>query len=276
MNCNEFTFGVEFETTMPIGSVICGGYHRGQQVPWLPEGWNAQHDGSIRARRGRMGVEFVSPVLKGAEGLKQVLDVIDMLVAHGATINQSCGFHIHVGSFGAQDQKTLEKVTTLVANFEKAIFASTGTKAREQGRWCGSIQQYGSTDSAIVRSSNVRYHVLNLTNIPRIGTVEFRAFGGTLNKVKVAGYIQLCLGLVERAVKASRKTNFTAKKPVETSPIARDGEGQTALVRLYYQLGWTKGRTNQVYGDIGCPMAPSIAKIKKEFSRLAKKYDAGR
>lgn len=273
MNANEFTFGVEFETTMPAGSVVVGGYHRGVQVPFLPTGWTAQHDGSIRATNGRMGVEFVSPILKGAEGLKQVLEVIDILNARGAKVNPSCGFHIHVGGFGA-DQKTIDKVTTLAANFEKAIFASTGTKNRERGMFCQSIQRYGNTTQAVSGSSRVRYHVLNLTNTQRIGTVEFRAFGGTLNKVKVTGYLRLCLGLVERAVKATRKTNFTAKTPVESSPIARSGEGQTALNRLFYQLGWTKGRSKVVFGNIDCENAPGIVDVKRELMRLAAKYDS--
>lgn len=273
MNVNDLTFGVEFETTMPVGSVICGGYHNGVQVEWLPVGWTAQRDGSIVCNPGRMAVEFVSPILQGADGLRQVLEVIDALNSRGAQVNASCGFHVHVGGFGASCPKTLKRVTTIVANFEKAIYASTGTKSREQGRWCGSIQRHGNADSAIQNAGSYRYHVLNMTNTRRIGTVEFRAFAGTLNKVKVTGYIRMCLGLVERAAVAKRVTNFVAPAVKSTSPIARSGEGQTALTRLFYQLGWTKGRTNETFGNLNCDFAPDFAKVKKELMRLARKYD---
>ena len=121
-----------------------------------------------------------------------------------------------------------------------------------------------------------RYHLLNLTNLHRSGkrTVEFRAFAGSLNEVKVVGYIRLCLGLVERALKAKRVTTWTAKEVKDTSPIHRSGEGQTALTRLFYQLGWTKGRTSHVYGDVTTEGAPTHVSIKRQLMKLAKKYDA--
>lgn len=270
---NDLTFGIEFETTMPVGTVVAGGYHRGLQVEWLPEGWNAQRDGSIQTISGRVGVEFVSPILKGADGLRQVLEVLTILNARGAKVNASTGLHIHVGGFDQACTKTVKKITSIVANFEKAIFASSGTKKREQGRWCGSVQRHGNVEQAVASSSAYRYHVLNLTNLNRIGTVEFRAFSGSLNATKVTGYIRICLGLVERALNANRITKFVAKPTSPTSPVARDGEGQTAMARLFYQLGWTRGRTNYVSGNVQTENAPTIKECKKEMMRLAKKYD---
>jgi hypothetical protein len=119
--------------------------------------------------------------------------------------------------------------------------------------------------------------VLNLSNLnrPNKRTVEFRAFAGSLSAMKVVGYIRLCLGLVERATEAKRKTDWAAKPVKETSPIHRNGEGQTALTRLFYQLGWTKGRTDRVYGMLDAPNAPTLKEIKREFIRLARKYDRG-
>ena len=66
---------------------------------------------------------------------------------------------------------------------------------------------------------------------------------------------------------------WVAKTPVETSPIHRSGEGQTALTRLFYGLGWTKGREDHTYGDIQPEELPSIEATKKELMRLARKYD---
>lgn len=269
MNASELTFGIEIETTMPANSTPVGGHGNGVQVPWLPAGWLADRDPSIRATRGRMAVEFVSPVLKGAEGLQQLIDVVQLIVRNGGKVNDSCGLHIHVG-FNRQDRVTLERLVTLVSNHEKAIYASTGTKSRETGRWCAGLRRFGRADVAVVGAVS-RYHVLNLTsNKP---TVEFRAFAATLNIVKIVGYVRLCLGLVERAHKAKRVTKWVAKTPVETSPIHRSGEGQTEVTRLFYTLGWTKGRTDYTYGDVSSAAAPSHAKVKKELMRLAKQYD---
>jgi ribosomal protein L21E len=73
---------------------------------------------------------------------------------------------------------------------------------------------------------------------------------------------------------AKRTTDWTAKSPVESSPIHKNGEGQTALNRLFYQLGWTKGRQPHTHGDLSGDGLPTIVRTKRELMRLAEKYDA--
>lgn len=274
MNANELTFGVEIETSIPANSnILVGGYYSAADLSaqGFPRGWKAKSDGSIRPARGHQGCEFVSPILAGADGIASVLATIKKLNEIGARVNASTGVHIHVGWNG--DAKALKRLTTLVANFEKAIYASTGTKSRETGSYCRRISNYGSADNPGLMGT--RYHVLNLTNLRPGGknTVEFRAFAGTLNATKIIGYIRMCLGLVERAHKAKRVTNWAAKPVKESSPIHRSGAGQTALTRLFYQLGWVKGRTKHVFGDVTAEGAPTPESIRKELMRLAKQYD---
>jgi hypothetical protein len=175
--------------------------------------------------------------------------------------------------FNKDDRVAVEKLITLVSNFEKAIFASTGTMNRERGRWCNSVQRYGDAINAIQGSQRSRYHVLNLATHGK-PTVEFRAFSATLNAIKLASYVRLCLALVERAITAKRTTNWTAKEVKDSSPIHRDGAGQTALTRLFYQLGWIKGRQPHTHGDLNAAGVPSLKQSKRELMRLARQYDA--
>lgn len=279
MNASEITFGVEIECTVVADrdrGIQVGGYHSGVSVPGLPEGWTAQYDSSIRASRGRKAVEIVSPIMKGADGLRQIQQVCKFLTErHGARVNASTGLHVHVG-FPNDDAEALKRLVTLTANFEKAIFASTGTKSRERGHFCGSVQRHGNVDVAADRAGNYRYHLLNLTNLRRgrFGAVEFRAFAGTLNPEKIIGYVRLCVGIVERAQKAKRATLWTAPAVKASSPIHRSGEGQTALTRLFYQLGWTKGRQKHTHGDVSGEGLPTIHRSKRVLMGLARKYDA--
>jgi hypothetical protein len=281
VNVNDLTFGVELEVTLPAGTCPVGGYHAGVQVPQLPPGWKAERDGSIQASPGFMAAEIVSPVLKGAEGLSQLKAVCDWLNSVGAKVNRSTGFHVHVG-FNASDMGALRRLVCLVANFEKALFAATGTHSREEGTHCRGIQQnhqfvtaFHATRVARPGLCNNRYHVLNLTNLLRYGkpTVEFRVFAGTTNALKALSYVRLCLAIVEKALNMKKLPKWVAKTPVETSPIHRSGEGQTALTRLFYNLGWTKGRESHTYGDIQPEGLPTIEAGKKELMRLARKYD---
>ncbi len=84
MQADQIFFGVELESTIPAhDDTPIGPYHHGTQVPWLPEGWKAERDGSIRALvPGRKGCEFVSPKLRGAAGLREVEEAVDA-ITHG-------------------------------------------------------------------------------------------------------------------------------------------------------------------------------------------------
>jgi len=100
MNANEMTFGIEIETVAPKSAIEndglrIGGYHNGIQVPYLPQGWKAERDGSIDVRNtpGGQACEIVSPILRGAEGLAQVAEVLQTLEAKGHRVNVTCGVH---------------------------------------------------------------------------------------------------------------------------------------------------------------------------------------
>lgn len=118
-----------------------------------------------------------------------------------------------------------------------------------------------------------RYYCLNVET--RKPTVEFRCFAGTLNSVKIIGYLRMCLGIVEKAANAKRNVKWVAKPTAPNSPVKRSGDGQTALTRLFYALGWTKGRTDHVHGAVDSESAPSIEKTKRALMKLARKYDKG-
>jgi hypothetical protein len=270
MNASEISFGIEIETTIPVGALPVGSYTTGEPVAGLA-GWTAKYDGSIRSRSGRRGCEFVSPVLKGAEGIASVLAAVSFIKSIGGQVNASCGLHVHVG-FDKYDRVASAKLATLVANFEKAIYASTGTHTRERGNYCRSIQRYGNATSAVGYAQTNRYHVCNFATGDK-PTVEFRAFAGTLNESKIVAHVMMAVGMVERSLKAARPTNWIAKPVSPTSPIARKGEGQTALTRLFYQLGWTKGRTDYTYGDVAGAGSLFVGRAKRTLMKLARKYD---
>jgi hypothetical protein len=283
MNANEIAFGIEFETTLPSSDTTpIGPYHGGFQVPWLPDGWRAERDSSIRPETmDRKGCEFVSPKLRGIDGLKQVEEAIDAINARGARVNASCGLHVTIEWNG--DAAALARLISLVGNHERAIFASTGTRRRERTTYTKQIKQYGDKDQAKNRCEADRYHLLNLTHLARgKNRIEFRAFAGTLNKTKVLGYLMMCLGLVELALTTRRCADWDyAKKAGTKSCWDRPGAGigETELNRLFYRLGWTKGwykgeLRNKTYGEIAGEGSQRDWKgIKTKLLDLARKYD---
>ena len=273
MNASDIGFGIEFETTIPNSDTTpIGGYHHGLQVAWLPEGWKAERDGSIcPTAPNHKGCEFISPVLKGAEGIAQVEAALALINARGARVNASCGLHITVSWNG--DAAALARLISLVGNHEKAIFASTGTRKREQATYTKQVKHYGCKEAAKARCEGDRYHVLNLTHLARgQKRIEFRAFAGTTSPVKVIGHLLMVLGLVELALKSTRCQGWDYLKPAgKATSWDRDGAGESELVRLFYRLGWIRGKTKGVFGIAG---SPDLKAVKAELTRLAKKYDA--
>jgi len=137
----HFTFGVEIETAVPRANELNIGSYSGSgiQVSYLPAGWVAKSDGSINAPSGHEGCEIVSPILKGEDGIRQVIEVCRVLNERGHKVNASCGVHVHVGfkvnpvSGKATSAKELETLVQIASYLEEGLYASTGTMRRRNG-----------------------------------------------------------------------------------------------------------------------------------------------
>ncbi len=137
MNANELTFGIEIETTLSCETarregLSIGDYHRGIQVPYLPQGWKAEHDSSIQTPNGHTSCEIVSPVLKGEEGILQVIEVLQILNDKKHNVNSSTGCHIHIYFDPNWSSTKLATLISIVSYLEKGIYATTGTKRRRR------------------------------------------------------------------------------------------------------------------------------------------------
>ncbi|MFZ5833014.1 MAG: amidoligase family protein, partial [Planctomycetota bacterium] len=231
--------------------------------------------GSIDTRHGGHACEIVSPVLRGAEGLAQVAEVLETLKEKGHRTNASCGIHIHIGWRRDWSSDALARLITIVAYVERGLYAITGTKARERGPFCGGVRKYGNEKDAKPNLDRNRYHALNLTSLARgtRDTVEFRVFSGSLNPLKVIGWIQVCLGLVERALVGKRTPKWNP------GPLSggwkKAGPGQSEVERLMGYLAWGAGYARvhggRQFGWIATEVTQDA--VKAEFRRLAKKYD---
>lgn len=284
MDATELTFGIEIETTVPTslfaeGLAVGSYYGSGTQIPYLPQGWCAKSDGSIHATgANRVGCEVISPVLRGVDGLRQVAEVLITLQSRGHRVNSSCGVHVHVGWASSIPSTALARLITMVSYLETGIYAITGSKARERGTYCKKLRQYGNEIRAKQNLDGDRYHILNLRNLATEAkdTVEFRAFSGSTDLVKILGWIQICLGIVQRALNSKRKPTWNPKPP--TGGWKKSGPGASDCERLLGYLGWGNGYAKThggvSYGWIAPTDLIEMKTVQKEFRRLAKKYDS--
>ena len=288
------TFGIEIECLLPIGSVRAGAYHAGRELGGrFPTGWNAQKDSSLNTTlRGYEGVEIVSPILKGTDGIDQVKKVASLLEEMGARVNKTCGFHVHVGvrSIAGHDYDQVadfvRRLLKLTAQHEMAFYGASGSESRYTSRYCASIAKgkwAARKDGALAKKSlNAeelrlaaagidRYQLLNVAPVfDSRKTVEFRVFSGTTSALKMTAYIQMALAAASRAM--DNDTGFDA-----ISTKYAGGGSAGAMKRFFYLMGWTRGRKDyyqpecKVEGwidDMG-----NLKATKKELMRLARKFD---
>jgi hypothetical protein len=217
---SSFTFGAEFEVLVPghlDRHVAARELSRRAGLPVhstmtpAPSGfWKVVNDMSVRGS-GVNGLEFVSPILKGDDGLDQVRKIADALLAMGCTVNQTCGFHVHVGNHGGQ-LDFYKSLVKLYARFEDVLDsfmppsrrANSATYCRSiklgAGRIddCRSASEIAMTLRNASRADAPKYHKVNLVPIGK-PTVEFRHHAGTVDSAKAVNWIVKCLRMVAAA-----------------------------------------------------------------------------
>jgi len=100
------TFGVELE-------MIDNDHNSGKMQR---DGWCCEEDGSLNTD----GVEFVSPILKGATGLKELQAFIcNLHETGGFSVDDSCGLHVHLGLTKGQ-RNNANLILGLVQGFQYA------------------------------------------------------------------------------------------------------------------------------------------------------------
>lgn len=143
-----------------------------------------------------LGLEIVSPILKGKEGARQVETAVTMLDYTSFKTNESCGMHVHVGLQDTTFEQRKNLVKALAAN-EDALDQLVEPGRRGTGNpYCKSIKTYdiaaveaAQNDQDLVEAINPgtdRDHKFDITGMVRDGapkTIQYRGEGG-------AGYMQ--------------------------------------------------------------------------------------
>jgi hypothetical protein len=210
--------------------------------------WKIVRDGSVSVSPGMNGDacgELVSPPLVGETGIEEVRQVLIALSAAGATVNKTCGLHVHVDANDLNAGQILS-VVQRYAHFENEINAFMPL-SRRNGRWAMTVG--GDYVPNLVRNVNRngnlrsvagglnRYYAVNLVSYARYGTVEFRQHSGSVNATKVCNWIQFCVHFVTRAAISPFVSEPTATVSSTTAVRSRSGRrpnynARRELIRL--------------------------------------------
>ena len=198
--------------------------------------WEASWDQTITRREGYTPIEFNSKILSGEQGWASVEGFFKWLADCGAKVDASCGLHIHLGIKEMvrdmdidQSIEAILKSLKFANSIKTAIFAQAGSARRFfESRWARTRTSHLRQDAETqarhneVPSFGGKYFFVNTMNIANNGingrkaTIEFRAFAGTLNYLKVLGHLFTCFIVVYAGMRYSRSSwegrNQTADK----------------------------------------------------------------
>lgn len=200
----SFTFGVEIECGVPRNAIASAAEQTGLYYRY--EGYN-HDDGKAYFKFVRDGsltcadsIECVSPVLKGTNGKKALKTVCETLNRAGATVNRSCGLHVHIGAAtltGAQYANVFANYAML-----ERVIDTFMAPSRRNNVYARSLAGYDFTHAAAFSDirrilGRNRYHKVNAESYHAHKTIEFRQHGGTTDYEKISRWVQFCGKLVE-------------------------------------------------------------------------------
>lgn len=215
--------------------------------------WKFVSDASIQCQR-KVGnrkqaadrdysVELVSPICR-YEDIEKIQEMIRLLREAGAFCNKSCGIHIHINAAPFEAYQ-LRNLVNIIAAKEDIVYRALQVDSQRENRYCKKIDQefleklnrikpktmnqlqdlwYNGRDGSHLHYHDSRYRCLNLHSVFQKGTIEFRAFNGSINHAgKLKAYVQFCMAITAQAY------NQRSASPIKT---VTDNEKYTFRVWL--------------------------------------------
>jgi len=260
--------------------------------------WKLVPDTTINfqnARASLMGIELVSPILVGEEGLDRVSSMIKAVGECGGKVNMSSGHHVHID---ASEMSLLEikKVIVAFLCYEK-VFDLMTTRSRQTNQWSASNQEVlvarsgGSLQGAIQRvkaaankeelvvmvnpANNYdgwsRYYKMNITNLSGgngHNTIEFRMHQGTHNAQKTRNWIEMLQRFVHTA---TAKEEFVVPPPTETPAQL----WLHMMHKMVNKAGLTKWCWNRILEMDTAPPEPRIVRVSTAERRAVEEGGGG-
>lgn len=153
------------------------------------------------------GLELVSPILYGDEGLDELEKVYTVLNSLGAKVDKSCGTHVHfdIADYTVDNMKSF---LNLFFKYQNVINYLVPKSRRDVNSYCQPITH--SQISYINRPINdsirdiasallTRYKKINLQSYVKYGTLEVRQHGGTTEFEKIEAWIVLMYQMIVKA-----------------------------------------------------------------------------
>lgn len=188
--------------------------------------WKVTTDASVNGRDTGLyrGLELVSPILYGDEGLDELQKVYEVLNSCSAKVDKTCGTHVHfdISDFTVQNCKNF---LNLYYNYQ-GIINHLVPPSRRRNKFCNPLKKadlvqidnelWVTSIRHIASVISTRYSKVNLQSYVKYGTIEIRQHGGTTDFDKMEAWIILMYQLLDVA-KQKEKVNLICTPYTSTS-----------------------------------------------------------
>jgi hypothetical protein len=160
---------------------------------------------------GTRGVakEFVSPILQGDEGLREIRNLCNL--TKGFTVNETCGYHLHIDCTDLSSPQCKALAIAYIMTYD--VWASFVNNRRRDNRYCR-VHEWNYEDimvnpwSVLVDNLSTRYIWANWEAWRRHNTLEIRLHPGTLDKNKIINWVKVNLWFVDHFCNMSPRQVF--------------------------------------------------------------------
>jgi hypothetical protein len=242
-------FGVELETSR------CPNHRdlNGQTI------WECKRDCSIE------GMEFISPILYGDEGLAEIESFCQIAQNKRFAVNSSCGYHVHLDASNESEDSL--KAIAYAYRRTYALWCALVPDSRSDNRMCGApdydcdeIVAETTFDYFVGRRD--RFEFVNWRAYLVHGSIEVRLYQGTLDATEICNWIKIHARFIDVV---SRRTFEEIDAMFSGSMEAQYG-ALTAIIGSDLSAYWFN--KSQGYGKLSiAPAAP--ARRRRTLSALA-------
>lgn len=304
MTISNRTFGVETEfvgdrnkivSLLNSNGISCKleGYGHTTRPFWKMTTDSSIHDNSGNELEEEECGELVSPILSGGIGLEVLTKVHNVLANAGATVNRTCGLHVHVGVDDLSPNEILAIVKRYAKQEAKIDAFMPRSRRGNENHHCESVASMFHNEAKYTKSidsfseiepffSWARYVKLNVMSYARQKTIEFRHHSGSINSTKIVNWVQFCVNFVEQTV-ADFRAELAASVSSESASSPSRRRGRPAGARTAqnpFRAGSKKsqlvdilmqGRWNYL-DDLACHLDTSTASVAAMISKLKAVY----
>ena len=294
MNITDRKFGVEIEFK-GVNRLELVAVMRNKGLNCEAEGYNhitRRHWKIVTDASVHNGYEIVSPILTGENGMNQLKLVCEALNELGATVDRSCGVHVHLDARDLTAREVLTIYKRYGEHEEQIDLCMPRSRRADNGTYCRGIKDIAANiaemDKPRLSRYTGRFHKINLTNLTGSGSLEFRQHSGTTEFKKIGNWIAFLMQFVAKSQRVASGTttqNFSSiARRAWFAPLRRALQDMGFdLHHKRYSNKWIithpNGATNEAsFATIEHFLAEDVLGVLaggKEFERAAKTAEIG-